>query len=643
MTVLSASGLTLSFGDEVIFRDVTFSVNEGDRLGVIGSNGAGKTSLFRVLLGEYEADAGSVFLAKEMTVGHLSQNTALSARGDDTTLYSYILEAFADTLALEERIAALEEELSTAPPADGERIATLSAALEEAHRRFREAEGATVRGRARAILLRMGFGESEIDRPISTLSGGQATRLVLSRLLAEEPDILLLDEPTNHLDATALAWLEEFLSSYKKTVIVISHDRYFLDRVTNKTLLLSRGEARLFPGNYSKYRLLLAEEIASQTRRYREQQKEIARIEANMEFQRRCGQAHNFVTIRAKQKQLDRIDRVEKVKAPEKSIRLAFSGEASGEEVLTVRKLSFAYPGGKPLFSDLSFAVRRGEHILFLGDNGCGKSTLLRLLVGQLDRTAGRIDFGYHVEIGYYDQENRRLSEDATVLDELAMTYPAMTNTELRSALARFLFDADDVMKRVGDLSGGERARLTLCKLILKNVNLLVLDEPTNHLDIASREALEEALEGFDGTILAVSHDRYFIDRVASRIIELSPSGAVDYPLSESENPYAAYLALRAASHEAEEPPAETVTVADEKAARREEYEARRREAAKRRNDEKRLAAARERVPVIEARLDAIKAELFGEAASDYLRAAELDREREALEEELLALYELIL
>ena len=640
MTVLSASGLTLSFGDEVIFRDVSFSVNEGDRLGIIGSNGAGKTSLFRVLLGEYEPDAGSVFLAKDLTVGYLSQATALTARGDGTTLFSYLLEGFSDVLALEDTIRETEEALAATPPNEVGRIAALSAALEEAHRRYSELEGATVRGRCRAVLAKMGFGEEEIDRPISTLSGGQVTRLVLSRLVAEEPDILLLDEPTNHLDASALTWLEEFLASYKKTVLVISHDRYFLDRITNKTLLLSRGEGRLFPGNYSKYRLLVAEESAARTRQYKEQQKEIARIEANIEFQRRCGQAHNFVTIRAKQKQLDRIDRVEAVKGPERTIRLAFSGEASGEEVLTVRKLSFAYPGGAPLFSDLSFAVRRGEHILFLGDNGCGKSTLLRLLVGQLDRTEGRIDYGYHVEIGYYDQENRRLTEDATVLEELSMTYPAMTNTELRSALARFLFTGDDVMKRVGDLSGGERARLTLCKLILRSVNLLVLDEPTNHLDIASREALEEALDDFPGTILGVSHDRYFIDRVATRIIELSPSGAVDYPLSETENPYATYLALAARAREEEVP---AVAAAPDKEARREEYEARRREAAKQRSDERRRREAERRVPEIEARLDAIKAELFGEAASDYVRAAALDEEREALEEELLALYELIL
>ena len=639
MTVLSASGLTLSFGDEVIFRDVSFSVNEGDRLGIIGSNGAGKTSLFRVLLGEYEADGGSVFLAKEKTVGYLSQNTALSARSDGTTLYSYLCDAFSELGALEERIAVLEDDLSSGRlPAD--RIAAASAELEAAHRRFRDGGGPSFRGRCRSTLLKMGFAEDEIERPISTLSGGQVTRLVLSRLLVEEPDILFLDEPTNHLDTAALTWLEEFLAAYKKTVLVISHDRYFLDRITNKTLLLSRGAARLFPGNYSKYRLLEAEEEASRTKQYKEQQKEIARIEANIEFQRRCGQAHNFVTIRAKQHQLDRIDRVEAVSAPERTIRMAFKSEASGEEVLDVRKLSFAYPGARPLLSDLTFSVRRGERVLFLGDNGCGKSTLLKLLVGALDRTAGRIDFGYHVEVGYYDQENRRLDEDNTVLDELAASYPAMTNTELRSALARFLFIADDVFKRVGDLSGGERARLTLCKLILRSVNLLILDEPTNHLDIGSREALEEALADFDGTILAVSHDRYFIDRVASRIIELSPTGAVDYPLSETESPYATYLALRAAhegSTEQKKPEAER------ESAGREEYEERKREAAKRRSDEKRIEAAKRRVPIIEARLEEIEREMFGEAASDYVRAAELDAEREKLEEELLGLYELIL
>ena len=640
MTVLSASGLTLSFGDEVIFRDISFSVNEGDRLGIIGSNGAGKTSLFRVLLGEYEADTGSVFLAKDKTVGYLSQNTALAAKEDSTTLFSYLCEAFSELAALEERIAVIEDELSRNAP-NAEQVARLSAELDEAHRRFHDGGGASFRGRCRSTLLKMGFAEDELDRPISTLSGGQITRLVLSRLLVEEPDILFLDEPTNHLDTAALTWLEEFLAAYKKTVLLISHDRYFLDRITNKTLLLSRGAARLYPGNYSKYRLLEAEEEASRTKQYKEQQKEIARIEANIEFQRRCGQAHNFVTIRAKQHQLDRIERVEAVKAPERTIRMAFKSEASGEEVLDVRKLTFAYPGARPLFSELSFSVRRGERVLFLGDNGCGKSTLLKLLVGALERTAGRIEFGYHVEVGYYDQENRRLDENSTVLDELAASYPTMTNTELRSALARFLFTADDVLKRVGDLSGGERARLTLCKLILRSVNLLVLDEPTNHLDIGSREALEEALSDFDGTILAVSHDRYFIDRVASRIIELSPSGAVNYPLSESESPYATYLALRAAHDTAAEP-----SKAGEERSEstgREEYEERKREAAKRRGDERRLEAARRRVPIIEARLAEIQKELFGEAASDYVRAAELDTEREQLEEELLALYELIL
>lgn len=642
MTILSVSGLTLSFGDEPIFRDVSFSVNEGDRLGVIGTNGAGKTSLFRVLVGEVEPDAGSVHFGRDLRIGYLSQSTAIDSKGNGASPMSYLLGAFSEILSLEGRIREVEWELADGEGKPEEAIAALSAELNVLHRRYHEGGGATVRGRCRATLLQMGFNENELELPIAALSGGEATRLVLSRLVLEEPDLLLLDEPTNHLDATTLSWLEGFLASYRKTVLVISHDRYFLDRVTNKTLLLERGEGRLFPGNYSKCRLLIAEESASRDRRYKEQQKEIARIEANIEFQRRCGQAHNFVTIRAKEKQLSRIERVEKTKAPEQSIRLAFSGEASGEEVLGVKGLTFAYRGAAPLLSDLSFSVGRGERVLFLGDNGSGKSTLLRLLVGELAPSAGRIAFGYHVIIGYYDQENRGLSGASTVLDELAAAYPAMTNTELRSALARFLFRGDDVTKRISELSGGERARLTLCKLILKGANVLVLDEPTNHLDIGSREALEEALIEFDGTVLAVSHDRYFIDRVATRILELSSAGVRDYPLGESENPYATYLTLAALSR-AEAPKAPPTAAEGKKDGRREEYEERKRAAARQRSEKRRMDEARARVPVIEARLDEIAAELFGDASSDYLRAAALDEERAALEEELLTLYELIL
>lgn len=641
MVAISATGLSLSFKDRPILEDVTFSLNEGDKLGIIGVNGVGKTTLFRLLLSELTPDAGQIYLAKDKTVGYLAQNAALTSRTSEETPLDVMYGAFSELFALEDKIEKLEAELQTAAAVnDQPTIGRLSGELDAALRRYRDGGGETARARCRSMLLRMGFTEEESGRPLSTLSGGQSTRLVLCRLLISEPDILFLDEPTNHLDADALAWLEDFLRSYKKTVLLISHDRYFLDRVTNKTLKISRAHARLFNGNYSTARLREAEEEASQTRQYREQQKEIARIEANIAFQRKCGMAHNFVTIRSKQKQLERIRRVEQVAAPEKNIRLAFQSEDSANEVLTVKDLCFSYTDNAPLIDGLSFAVRRGERVLFLGDNGCGKSTLIRLLLGQLAKKSGRIEFGYHVSIGYFDQENRRFTEENTVLEELHSTYPAMKNEELRSALARFLFRAEDIEKRVSELSGGERARLALCKLILRKVNLLVLDEPTNHLDIGSREALEDALADYPGTILAVSHDRYFIDRLATRIIELTPAGAVDYPLSETENPYAAYLALRAARQPAA---ATDDPKRDTRETRREDYEARRREQARKRSDEKKIEQAKKRAAHLEERLAEIEKELFGAAASDYVRAAALDEEKQKAEEELLGLYELLL
>ncbi len=639
MVILSASNLSLAFGENTVLDGVSFSVNEGDKLGIIGSNGAGKTTLFRLLLSELAPDCGQVYLAKGKSVGYLSQSTALFAKSSDKTPLSLMYEAFSDILGLEDEIASLSEELQNTPAEKTGRIASLSASLEAAHRRYAEGGGAEARGRCRSMLLRMGFRENELSLPIASLSGGQATRLSLCRLLIGEPDILFLDEPTNHLDADALSWLEEFLIGYKKTVLLISHDRYFLDRVTNKTLKIERNHARLFPGNYSKARLLEAEELASQTKRYKEQQKEIEKIEKNIAFQRKCGMEHNFVTIRSKQKQLDRMEKVERVKGPERTIRLSFSGEESGNDVLTVKNLSFSY-GEKPLLHELSFFVRKGERILFVGDNGCGKSTLMKLLIGALPKRAGRIEFGYNVEIGYFDQENRLFSEEKTVFEEIADTYPAMKNEEIRASLARFLFFAENIDKRIASLSGGERARLTLCKLILKKTNLLILDEPTNHLDIGSREALEEALLDFPGTILAVSHDRYFIDTLSTRIIELSPSGAKDYPLFGSENPYAAYLSLREASRtEASVPKKED----EEKQKRRESYEEKRKKEAERRAAERRVEAAKKKAPLLEARLSEIDEELFGEAASDYIRAAALIEEKQKIEEELLSLYELIL
>ncbi len=639
MTVLSTHDLSLSFGDKEILKNISFSLNEGDKLGVVGVNGAGKTSLFRLLTGEYTPSAGDVFLAKERTVGVLRQDEAVNPETGERTLLDYVLSSYGELLSLEERIAKEEAELANAEWEED--VLRLSASLARLHERFLSMGGTTFRSYARGMLLHMGFSEAELTRPVGSLSGGQVTRLALAKLLASAPDVLLLDEPTNHLDIDALLWLEDFLVAYPKTVLVISHDRYFLDKVTGKTLMISDGGARLYPRPYTEAKQMQAEDEAAQDKRYREQQKVIARIEANIEFQRRCGQAHNFITIRAKQKQLDRMEKVDAVKAPSRTVRFSFQNETLySQEVLSVEKLAFSY-GENALLKDVSFDVRRDERVLLLGANGTGKSTLMKLLVGKLFPDGGRIRFAEDAKIGYYDQETRSFHEDKTVFAELHDEYPQKTVGEIRSALALFLFTGEDVDKPIAALSGGERARLTLAKLMLKPVSVLLLDEPTNHLDIGSREALETALIAFPGTVLAVSHDRYFIDRVATRLVELCPEaedGARSYTPFADETAYAAFLRMRAvreAAEKTEAPPP--------KSEGKESYERKKREEAQARSARRKLERAEARIPMVEARIEELKTELYGSAATDYTRAAALEEEISALDEELLSLYELVM
>ena len=639
MIVLSVSGVSLSFGVKQVLENVSFSVNEGDRLGIIGVNGAGKTSLFRLITGEYEPTSGSVFLAKDKTLGLLRQDEAVTASSEKETVYDYMLAAFPELLALEEEIAALEAALAGA---EGDTLAHLAARLDACHERFRKEGGLEFRARCAGMCRRLGFQEEAMGQRVLSLSGGEHTRLALSRLLCREPDILLLDEPTNHLDIAALAWLEDFLKDYRKTVLVISHDRYFLDRVTEKTLQIEYHRAKLYPGNYSTAKMQMAAELASVSKAYKEQQKVIAKIQANIDFQRRCGQEHNFVTIRAKEKQLARMDKIEKAPPPPKEIHFAFQSEESvSQQVAWGRDIAIAW-GGEPIFSHLSFLVRRGERVLFLGPNGCGKSTLMKMLAGKLAPQGGTLETGYQIKVGYYDQATASFDEGKTLFAELHDTFPQKTVGELRSALALFLFGEEDVDKLVSSLSGGERARLTLCKMILEKVNLLVLDEPTNHLDISSREALETALSAFDGTVIAVSHDRYFIDRVATRVVELrreAEEGMVTYLPMEGEGAFEAYLrhtALGALEEKQEEkkPP---------KTEAKESYEESKRQKAKARAEQKSRERAEKRMAELEERLAQVKEELYGAAASDYVRAAELQKELDEGEEELLSLYEILL
>ena len=642
MIALSLSDVTLSFGTDVILKNISFSVNEGDRVGVIGVNGAGKTSLFKIISGEYDADAGAVYIQKGKTVGVLEQNPDLTSLPKNMSCLEYMYTAFEDVIKIEEEIRAVEDSLSALAAENSEETMHLSELLIEKNRQYENGGGLEFRSRCRGLLLRLGFDEETIERRIDTLSGGQYTRLALARLLATEPDILMLDEPTNHLDIDALAWLEGFISNYKKTVIIISHDRYFLDKTTNKTLHVQYGGARLFHGNYTATRAQQEQEAASLEKRYKEQQKEIAKIRANIEFQRRCNREHNFVTIRSKEKQLERMEKIELAPKAPKDIRIKFNSlSESAGEVLDIKGVSFGYGSGE-LIKNLSFLVRRGERVMVLGPNGCGKSTLMKLINSRLCPTEGRITLGYNIKIGYYDQENRGLSMNKTVFEEMHDEYPEKTNLELRSTLALFLFCGEDIDKPISTLSGGERARLTLAKLMLKPVNLLVMDEPTNHLDIGSCDALEAALSAFDGTVVAVSHDRYFINKVATRIIELHPekdNGMMDYLLNEDDDAFAEYLEQRERQRTAPNTAINEKRTTDAKA----DYEQKKQQNAERRKNERKIERATAKIAELEAEIADLDEELFGEAATDYVRAAEIDKRKNEIEEELLSLYEIVM
>ena len=643
MIALSTQDVCLAYGTDVILKDISFAVNDGDRIGVIGVNGAGKTSLFKIISGRSEPDSGAVYIQKGHTVGMLEQNPNLTALPSEVTCLEYMYTAFPELLSLERAIARTETLLAQAATKQNHELTIeLTDRLNEQNIEFGKKGGLEFRARCKSMLMRLGFAEELIERQIRTLSGGQYTRLALARLLATEPDILMLDEPTNHLDIDALEWLEGYLASYKKTVLIISHDRYFLDRTTNKTLQIQYTKAKLFHGSYSQCKEQQEAEAASLEKRYKEQQKEIARIKANIEFQRRCNREHNFVTIRSKEKQLARMELVELAPKAPKDIRVSFAvEEESAGDVMEAKELTFDY-GAQPLIKNLSFLIRRYERVMFLGPNGCGKSTLMKLMNSMLVPKAGRITLGYNIKIGYYDQENRGLDDSKTVFEEMHDEYPEKKDVELRSALALFLFGADDIEKRISTLSGGERARLTLAKLILKKVNLLIMDEPTNHLDIGSCEALENALIAFPGTIIAVSHDRYFINRIATRIIELDPTsdrGMRDYLLEDYDDAFTEYMRLRRVIREANAQVKSEVKVSDAKA----DYEERKRENAKRRSEERKREQAMIKIPELEAKLAALDEELFGDAASNYVRAAEIEEEKARIEEELLLLYELIM
>ncbi len=625
--ILSASGVSYGYGVTAILSDVSFSVEEGDRVGVVGVNGSGKSTLFRLLAGELEPDAGTVSVGRDKTIRILHQDDTfrIDPACPDTVL-GQMWATRPELLRMERRTEELEKALSSATDPDA--ISKLSSELSDVSAEYRDGGGLYFRSKCRSLLVSLGFGEQYHSLPISALSGGQRTRLALARLLAGEPDVLLLDEPTNHLDIGTLEWLEGYLALYKKTFLVVSHDRLFLDRVTNKTLDIEHNTARLYSVPYSRFVEEKEKAREELRKKYDLQQKEIARLEAFIENQRRWGRERNIIAAESRMKAIDRMEKIEAPKAAPRSISFEINAASkSGNDVLNVERLTMAYPQ-KKLFSDLSFLLKNGDRLFVIGPNGCGKSTLLRILKGDLEPLSGVIETGYNVQMGYYSQDNQGLTEENTVLDEIWDAYPGLPLTRIRDTLALFMFRGEDVEKKVSVLSGGERARLTLAKLILMKVNLLILDEPTNHLDADSREALERALSSFNGTVVCVSHDRYFIKKLATRFIIMRDGTAESFIGAYDD------LERRARGGDAEKKEEPPVT-----SAAKDEYLSRKRATQDRRRAERRLEAIAEEAGRLEVEIADIDDELFGDAASDYMRAAELYDRKTVAEDRLMTLW----
>ena len=619
-----------------MLKQVSFHIEEYEKAAVVGSNGAGKSTLLKIIMHELEPDEGQVVLAKDKTIGYLAQHSEMES---DTTLYGEVLEGKRALLDMEEKIRSMEEEMQLAPP-------DLEALMERYHRllhEFEAAGGYTFRSEVTGVLKGLGFSQADYDKPCSQLSGGQKTRVSLARLLVSHPDLILLDEPTNHLDIASIAWLENFLLNYKGAVIVVSHDRFFMDRVVSKVVEISMHHCAVYRGNYSAYAEAAEKVREIRQKAYENQQREIRHQEEVIEKLKSFNREKSIRRAQSRQKQLSKIEVLERPSEERTDMRIALTPRMiSGKDVLSVEHLSKSF-GSKELFADLSFEIKRGERVALIGANGTGKTTILKILNGILDADEGSFTLGSHVQIGYYDQEQQRFHMEKTLFDEISDEYPAMTNTEIRNILAAFLFTEEDVFKLVGDLSGGERGRLALAKLMLSEANLLILDEPTNHLDIVSKEILETALNRYEGTVLFVSHDRYFINRCATRILELEGQklteyiGNYEYYLEKKEQlTQASAEALSQPAAEEKPGTAPQPAVSESRA----EWKAKKEEQAAARKKASQIRRLEEKIEEMENRLSAIDKEYARpEVAVDSVRLEALHNEQTALTRTLEELY----
>ncbi len=615
MTVLSVHNLTKSFGDRYLFERLTFDVAEHDRIGLIGSNGCGKTTLFRLITGEETLDFGDVLPARGVRIGYLEQHTL----SDDITVWEALESVFDPLRRLEQELEEVNRALSD----------TGDAALIEKQTRLQEqfeAEGGLYfRSRVASTLAGLGFDETFHKRSVTTLSGGQRSKLAMGRLLLSGSDLLLLDEPTNHLDIESVEWLENFLRGYTGAVIVISHDRYFLDRVTNRTMELTHGKLYATNVSYTAHKEQREKDEEIAARHYKTTARAIKKLEENIALLKQWNREKSVRAAESREKRLERLKEGQvTLEKAEATLRFGFTAATtSGNEVLTAESLSKSFD--RPLLRNVSFQLRRGERVFLLGPNGCGKTTLLRLLTGEQTPDGGYLHLGSRVSIGYYDQVQAHLDYDKTAIDQLWDAYPNLTQTELRSALATFLFYGDEVFQPIRQLSGGERARLLLLKLMLAHDNLLLLDEPTNHLDIASREALESAMENYDGTLLVVSHDRYFINRMATRILKINADGCESFTGNYDEYWERQQTAVSTAQ-------ASAAPVKENAYQKRKEIESQKRKLGTRiRRLEEAIAACEEQIGALHAQLEQ------PEVAACYDQvialSAELDEENQRLEQ----------
>lgn len=635
--ILSCQNISKAFVENQVLKNVSFHIEDHEKAAIVGINGAGKTTLLRIIVGEMTPDDGQVVLAKDKTLGYLAQNSTVDT---SHTIYEELLSVKADLLRLEEKIRECENDMKHA---DGDALEDLMKQYTSLTHAFETGGGYLYRSELVGVLKGLGFTEDEFSKPVATLSGGQKTRVALGRLLLQNPDLIILDEPTNHLDMTSIAWLETYLLNYKGAVLIVSHDRYFLDRIAGKVIEIDQSKATTFMGNYSDYAVKKEQLRVAAWNAYMNQQRDIKHQEEVIEKLKSFNREKSIKRAESREKMLDKIEVIEKPSEVRTDMKLTLTPRIlSGNDVLTVEHLSKSFDSHK-LFTDVNFEIKRGEHVAIIGDNGSGKTTLLKILNGLVPADQGTFRLGSNVEIGYYDQEHHVLHSEKTLFEEISDDYPYLNNTQIRNVLAAFLFTGEDVFKRISDLSGGERGRVSLAKLVLSNANFLILDEPTNHLDIMSKEILEDALNGYEGTILYVSHDRYFINRTAHRILDLTEGqfvsyvGNYDYYLEKHDTVMAAIEANAPQNADADSAVAAKAAESEVKL----DWKAQKEEQARLRKKENDLKKCEEKIAELEARISEIDTEMSDPAiGTQVAKLQELSKEQTSCQEQLEKLYE---